>query len=292
MLSPFTRHRRDDAALSAGTAASPTTRVVAEFEDGAREASPLPARQGPRIISVVGTRAGIGASTFAFHLAYELADDHRVLLIDLDETGGTLAEACHVDGRLVIERSVENFYIGTAVPAERIRTNAIPITDRRDRLQLVAGRRPQLTELGWGQHVILPRLHDGLRQQEVDVVVLDLGACLGGALASAAAAIRSISDRVIGVLTTDPLVIQHAVQVLRALDREFLADWVCWRWGTEWTRHTEDIWQAELPGQPIRAWLDWSDRAYNRWLRTAQPSFAIREAVRRHLLLGKEVYPR
>ncbi len=287
MLSPFTRHRSDDAAHS-GEARG--TRVGPEFDDGLREASPLPPRGGPRIISVVGTRAGIGASTFAFHLAYELADEQRVLLIDLDEAGGTLAEACHVDGRLVIERSVENFYIGTAVPAERIRTNAIPITDRRDRFHLIPGRRPQLTELGWGQHVILPRLHEGLRQQDVDVVVLDLGPCLGAQLASAAAAIRSISDRVVGVLTTDPLVIQHAVQLLRTLDRELLADWVCWRWGTEWARHTEEVWQAELPGQPIRAWLDWSDRAYNRWLRTAQPSFEVRDVVRRHLLVGQEVH--
>jgi hypothetical protein len=95
---------------------------------------------------------------------------------------------------------------------------------------------------------------------------------------------------VIGVLTTDPLVIQHAVQLLRALDRELLADWVCWRWGSEWTRHTEEVWQAELPGQPIRAWLDWTDRAYIRWLRTAQPSFDVRDAVRRHLLLGQEAH--
>jgi hypothetical protein len=255
--------------------------------------SALPPRPGPEIISVVSTRDRVGASTFAFHMAYELAARKRVLLIDLDESGGSLAEACQVDGRLVVERSAENFYIGTAVPAEQIQSNALPITDRRTRLQLVAGRRPERTELGGGQHIILPRLHDGLRHQDVDVVVLDLGACLGhsgGALQAVAAAIESVSDRVIGVLCADPLVVQHAVQVMRGVGRELLADFVCWRSGGEWARHAERVWFEEHPGQPLRAWLEWSDSSYNRWLRTGTPSFDVRDTVRRHLRLGEGVH--
>jgi MinD-like ATPase involved in chromosome partitioning or flagellar assembly len=292
LYSTLTRSRR--AAKSDGSAgvAEPLIQAPPHTAEPGDAGPGLPPRPGPQIISVVSTRQRVGASTFAFHLAYELAADRQVLLIDLDEAGGSLAESCHVDGRLVIERSVEQFYIGTAVSAEAIRDNALPITDRRARLQLVAGRRPQLTELGGGQHVILPRLRDGLRHQDVDVVVLDLGACLAYPnvpLQAVATAIHSVSDRVIGVLCSDPNVVQHAVQVMRGVGRELLADFVCWRSGGEWARHIERVWHEEHPGQPIRAWLEWSDGHYNRWLRTGKPSFDVRDTVRRHLRLGEGV---
>jgi hypothetical protein len=290
LYSPFTRNRAATAAVTDDTTGAQLPDVAIGHAGDGMQLPALPPRLGPQIISIVSPSAGVRASTFSFHLAYELAADHQVLLIDLDEAGGSLAEACHVDGRLVIERSVENFYIGTAVPSERIRSNAIPITDRRARLQLVAGRRPQSIELGGGQHLILPRLQDGLRQQDVDIVVLELGACLAYPsvpLRAVTTAIQSVSDRVIGVLSSDPLYLQHAVQVMNGVGRELLADFVCWRWGSEWVRHTERVWLEEHPGQPIRAWLDWSDRNYNRWLRTAKPSFDVGDAVRHHLRLGE-----
>jgi MinD-like ATPase involved in chromosome partitioning or flagellar assembly len=253
-------------------------------------ATPTVGRVAPQrlttVVAGVSTRAGQGLSTFMLHAAWETATTHRVVLIDMDETGGTIAEALHLPRRTVERQSVESFYTGESVSPERIHANAIPLRAR-PQLSVVPGR--SAGTCGPGLDAILPRMAGALRSIDCDYVFLDLGPCLAypGLINPDAVvqAIRRVSTRVVCVLSTDPLPFQHALQVLRRLGNRLLPDVVMWRWGKDWERDLVATWREELPGLPIRSLLDWSDAQYNSWLLSGRPALDVRHAVRDDLRL-------
>lgn len=238
------------------------------------------------VVAGVSTRAGQGLSTFMLHAAWEMAATHQVVLVDMDETGGTIAEALHLSRRVVEGRSAENFYTGDTVTAERIRANAVTLRAR-PRLAVVPGR--SAGACGPGLDAILPRMAIALRSLECDYVFLDLGPCLAyPGLTNPEAvvqAIRRVSTRIVCVLSTDPLPFQHAVQVMRRLGNRLLPDVVMWRWGKEWERELVAAWREQMRGLPIRSLVDWSDAGYSRGLLNGRPMLDVKHAVRNDLRL-------
>jgi MinD-like ATPase involved in chromosome partitioning or flagellar assembly len=218
------------------------------------------------------------------HAAWEMASRQNVVLIDMDETGGTIAEALHLPRRVVERQSVESFYTGESVSVERIRANAVPL-HARPRLHVVPGR--SAGTCGPGLDVILPRMAAALRNIDCDYVFLDLGPCLAypGLINPDAIvqAIRRVSTRVVCVLSTDPLPFQHALQVMRRLGNRLLPDVVMWRWGKDWERDLVATWHEELSGLPIRSVMDWSDSQYTAGLLSGRPALDVKHAVRNDL---------
>lgn len=252
------------------------TRGVAPRHSAPRLPAPLPI-----VVAGVSTRAGQGLSTFILHAAWEMASTHSVVLVDLDETGGTIAQSLHMPRQAVESCSVENFYTGDAVTAERIHGNAVAVRSR-PRLAVVPGR--SAGTYGPGLDAILPRMAGGLRTLDADYVFLDLGPCLAyPGLTNPDAvvqAIRRVSTRVVCVLSADPLPFQHALQVMRRLGHRLMPDVVMWRWGRDWEKDLVATWREEQPGLPIRSLLDWSDAQYNGWLLSGRPTLDVRHAVR------------
>lgn len=253
---------------------------------GTQARSELPPPRTVTVVSGVSTRAGQGLSTFILHAAWEMAAASSVLLIDLDETGGTLAESLHIPRAVADRQSVEGFYTGDLVTPERIQANAVLVRGR-PRLRLVPGR--SAVSNGPGLDSILPRMAQALRTVDADYVFLDLGPCLAyPGLTNPDAvvqAIRRVSSRVVCVLTSDPLPFQHAIQVMRRLGNSLLPDVVMWRWGRRWEADLLATWRDEHRGLPVRSLMDWSDSAYTSWLLTGRPTLDVRHTVRDDLRL-------
>lgn len=238
------------------------------------------------VVAGVSTRAGQGLSTFLLNAAWDLAADRDVLLVDLDESGGTVAESLHLSRAVVAAHSVEALYTGEVVTADRLAANSVGVRGR-PRLRVVPGR--AATSCGPGLDAILPRLTTALRTADADVVLLDLGPCLAypGLVNPDAvvSAIRRVAGRVVCVLAADPLPFQHAMQVMRRLGDRLLPDVVVWRWERRWSEELVASWQGTLPGIPIRSVVDWDGRAYAASLLSGRPVADVGRTVRRDLRL-------
>ena len=242
---------------------------------------PASSAKGPQVIAGTTTRAGQGLTTFLVHAAWELAEKSQVLLVDLDEAGGTIAESLRIPRAVVEAQSVENFYTGDAVSTERILANAVTIKDR-SRLRVIPGR--SASSFGRGLDLILPQLKEGLRGTGVDYVILDLGACLAYPAMlrpdDIVAAIRDVSSRVWTVLGSDPLTGQHAIQVLNRVGRRLLPDVVMWEYRKGWGKAVSQTFRDEVADIPVRSIMDWNESAYDAWLTSGRPTLDVEHAIR------------
>jgi len=139
------------------------------------------------LIAVYTTRAGQTSTHFATCLAWTLAHDHRVLLVDCDMEGGTIADLLLLPTR---ERSIANcFGDRPAAPAE-LEDQAVTHPGR-DRLRVVPG----LTRsFGYEVGECLAKLGPAMRGVQDDVVVADLGHPLAEAIVIGAA-LAQVADQ-------------------------------------------------------------------------------------------------
>ena len=125
------------------------------------------------LIGVISARQGVGATTRAVSLAYQLARTRSVLLADLDGAGGTVCDLLALDPG---GRGVANLYAANvpSIPVAALEEQAIRVP-RRERLRVVPSVRegcgPEPAEL-------VPMLSGALQALPDDVVIADLGAAL------------------------------------------------------------------------------------------------------------------
>jgi hypothetical protein len=246
------------------------------------------------VIAGVCTREERCLSVVLAHIALELAKSNKkVLLVDLAEAGGSLAEMfqASLPTSGVGQRSAKALYTGGTVSFERLQEQSVEVGGTNGRLRLVPGLAP--TGCGTGLVDLLPRLKGGLRMVDADYVILDLGACLAQSglvdPAGLARAIRDVSTSgsVISVVSTDPPAFAHCMQVMRAVGPVLQPEVIVCDTNPEWAGALMARWRGDrsLASAKLRSKVDWDVRGYSRWLRTGRPGLDVSRAVRTDLRL-------
>ncbi|MGH7912775.1 MAG: MinD/ParA family ATP-binding protein, partial [Candidatus Dormibacteraceae bacterium] len=214
------------------------------------------------ILSWVGIKDGQGVTTSAAAVAYELARDHPVLVIDADQSGtGTLVDLLQVDpGARGMARFAGNL---PAVTAAMLREEATLVTGRRA-LYAIAG----LNGLcGKPVYALVAELERGraLSQVPFPYVVVDWGSAWSHATldspARAAEAVCRISDRVFVQVADSPALLTRGITVLRQARPPRAELLLLARRRNELGREVRGALAAHLPHLELATTVRWDPRA-------------------------------
>ena len=165
------------------------------------------------LIAVYTTRAGQTSTHWAACLAWTLAERQRVLLVDCDMEGGTLADLMLLR---VDERSIANCFGDR--PATPLELDAQAVGHpARESLRVVPG-----LSRSYGYEIVecLAKLRGALSGAPYDVVIADLGHPLSHpgqrSPRSAAEAICAVFSRAFVVIRDDPALLSRSISVLQA----------------------------------------------------------------------------
>ncbi len=210
------------------------------------------------VLSVLTTKDGQGSTGFALSLAWAIAEQLRVLLVDADMSGtGTLADAIALDFG---SRGIGNLFGTQAISAAMLQHQSVAVRSR-PRLRVVAGLQgfcgPDVGDL-------LPRLTPALRSVTEEVVILDLGAALAHpgqeSPRRTAEAIATASQRVFIVMQDSPARLVKSIQVLRAAQLP-QAELVIFETRRGALRdQVRRVLSEHLPGMRLGAVLPWDER--------------------------------
>lgn len=221
------------------------------------------------LIAVYTTRAGQTSSHWAACLAWTLAERQRVLLVDCDMEGGTLADLLMLP---VADRSIANcFGDRPATPAE-LDAQAVP-HPLRDRLRLVPGlSRSYGYEIG----ECLGKLAPAFRGATDDVLIADLGHPLSHpglrSPRSAAEAICSLFTRAFIVVRDDPALLSRSIAVLQAARPSHGELIICNQRSRAYRRLIGESLRRNLPELPVRDVWQWDDERATRIGETGTPA--------------------
>ncbi|HZB98231.1 MAG TPA: hypothetical protein VE219_06500, partial [Candidatus Sulfotelmatobacter sp.] len=164
------------------------------------------------LVAVYTTRAGQTSTYWATCLAWTLAARRRVMLVDCDMEGGTVADLLYLQTG---DRSLANCLGDRPARPEQLEEQAVPVPARPS-LRVVPGMR---TSYGLEISESLRRLQPALRGLKDDVVVADLGHPLSHpGLRSprlAAEVICGAFHRTFVVIRDDPCLVARTINVLR-----------------------------------------------------------------------------
>lgn len=214
------------------------------------------------VLSWVGIKDGQGVTTSALALAYQLARDQPVLVIDADQSGtGTLADLLDVDpGARGMARFAGNL---PAVTAAMLRDEATPVPGRRA-LYCIAG----LNGLcGKPAYSLVTELEQGraLSQVPFTYVVIDWGSAWSHAgLDSpprAAEAVCRLSDRVFVQLLDSPALLTRGIRVLQQAQPPRAELVLLERRGRELRQEVRGALAAQLPQLELAATVRWDPKA-------------------------------
>ena len=210
------------------------------------------------LIGVCTTRAGQTSTYWAVSLAWSLARQGSVALVDCDMEGGTIADLLYLRtgdrslGRCLGDRP--------ARPAE-LEAQAVPVPGR-PALRVVPGLRG-----GYGFEIsdCLRRVGPALGGLAVDVVIADLGHPLAHpglrSPRTAAEAICALFHRVFVVLRDEPALVARSITVLRAARPPHGEIVFCRQRSRQLHRRISETMEREVPDLPIRdAIWRWDER--------------------------------
>ncbi len=212
-------------------------------------------------MSWVGVKDGQGVTTSALALAYELARDHPVLVIDADQSGtGTLADLLDIDpGARGMARFAGNL---PAITAGMLRDEAIPVPRRRA-LYCIAG----LNGLcGKAAYSLVTELEQGraLSQVPFSYVVIDWGSAWSHAgldsPARAADAVCRLSDRVFVQLMDSPGLLARGIRVLQQAQPPRAELILLERRGRELRQEVRGALAAQLPHLELATTVRWDPK--------------------------------
>lgn len=209
------------------------------------------------MVAVYTTRAGQTSTYWATSLAWTLAQRRRVLLIDCDMEGGTIADLLYLRTE---ERSIGNVFADRLARPEELAEQALRVAGRAN-LSVVPGLRGSC---GFEISEALRRLQPAICNQPDEVVIADLGHPLAHPLLrsprGAAEMICSVFQRAFIVVRDDPALVARTIDVLgdaRPPHGELI---LCHQRSRAMKRELIDSLERELPALPVRDIWPWDER--------------------------------
>lgn len=233
------------------------------------------------LIAVYTTRAGQTSTHWAACLAWTLAEQRRVLLVDCDMEGGTLADLMLLRTG---ERSIANCFGDRAARPAELEEQAVT-HPQRERLRIVPG----LTR-SYGYEIVecLGKLAPALAGSRDEVVIADLGHPLSHpglrSPRSAAEAVCSVFSRAFVVIRDDPALLSRSISVLQAARPPHGEVIVCHQHGRAYRRAIVDSLARNLPALPVRDVWQWDEARATRMGETGVPSTLVGVAEDLHLV--------
>jgi MinD-like ATPase involved in chromosome partitioning or flagellar assembly len=220
------------------------------------------------LIAVYTTRAGQTSTHWAASLAWTLAERQRILLVDCDMEGGTLADLFRLS---IGERSIANCFGDRPATADLLGAQSVP-HPRRTTLRVVPGLS---RSYGYEVSELLRTVEGALRHAEADVVIADLGHPLSHpglrSPRAAADAICRVFGRAFIVIRDEPALIARSISVLSAAQPRHGEIVICHRRGRAYRRAISDSVQRNLPDLPVRDLWQWDEQSALRFLETGTP---------------------
>lgn len=209
-------------------------------------------------VAVSTTRAGQSSTHWATSLAWTLAERRRVMLVDADMEGGTIADLLLLDTG---ERSLGNCFGDRPARPSDLDEQAVVVPSRPN-LRVVPGLR---TSYGLPIAESLRRLGPALDGLPDDAVVVDLGHPLAHpglrSPRAAAEAVCGTFPRSFVVIRDEPALIARSINVLRAARPAHGEILLCQQRSRALRRSLAGSLQRELPELPVREGWRWDERA-------------------------------
>jgi MinD-like ATPase involved in chromosome partitioning or flagellar assembly len=233
------------------------------------------------LIAVYTTRAGQTSTHWAACLAWTLAEDRRVLLVDCDMEGGTLADLMLLR---TDDRGVAACFGDRPATAAQLAAQAVTHPQRQN-LRVVPGlARSYGYEIGECLHKLGP----ALAGTADDVVIADLGHPLSHpglrSPRTAAAAICSTFSRAFIVVRDDPALLSRSIAVLQAARPAHGEIIICRQRSRAYQRAILETVTRNLPDLAVRDVWQWDEPRAARMAETGMP--ATLDGAERDLLLN------
>lgn len=213
------------------------------------------------LIAVYTTRSGQTSSYWAASLAWTLAERHRVMLLDCDMEGGTLADLLYLR---IEDRSLGNLFGDRPAHTAEIEAQAMTVPAR-NTLRVVPGLR---SSYGTDMSDCLRRLAPGMSGLQDDYVVADLGHPLAHpglrSPRAAAEAICAVFQRAFIVIRDDPALVARSINVLRIAHPPHGEIIVCQQRSRAHRNTIVESIERELPDLPVRDVWSWDDKRATR----------------------------
>ena len=221
-----------------------------------------------RLISVYTTRAGQTSTYWATCLAWNLAERRRVLMVDSDMEGGTVADLLYLR---TDERSISNCFGDRPAMPHELEEQAVTVPQRPN-LRVVPGLR---STVGFEISECLRKLKPALTGLDYDVIIADLGSPLAhpGLRSPRAAAeeICSTFHRGFIVVRDDPALVARTINVLRAARPPHGEIIVCHQRSRAHKKNIVESIERELPDLPVRDIWQWDEKRATRMGDTGTP---------------------
>jgi MinD-like ATPase involved in chromosome partitioning or flagellar assembly len=213
------------------------------------------------VIGVCTTRAGQTSTYWATSLAWTLAEQRSVVLVDCDMEGGTIADLLYLS---MADRSLGNcFGDRPARPAE-IEEQAVAVPQRRN-LRVVPGLP---SSYGYEISDCLRRVGPAFSGLHADVVITDLGHPLAHpglrSPRTSAEAVSAIFQRVFVVIRDEPGLVSRSINVLRAARPSHGEIVICRQRSRAQFRVVVETLEREFPELPVRDVWNWDEGAATR----------------------------
>ncbi len=221
------------------------------------------------LIAVYTTRAGQTSTHWAVSLAWTLAERARVLLVDCDMEGGTIADLLLLR---TDERSIVNCFGDRPASAAELAAQAVT-HPARESLRVVPGLS---RSYGYEVSECLRKLAPALAGADEDVVVADLGHPLSHAglrsPRAAAEAICSVFGRAFIVIRDDPALLSRSIAVLQAARPPHGELIVCHQHGRAYRRAILESLHQNVPDMALRDVWQWDEARATRMAETGVPA--------------------
>ena len=208
------------------------------------------------LIAVYTTRAGQTSTHWAACLAWTLAERHRVMLVDCDMEGGTLADLLLL---ATGHRNIANCFGDRAAAALELQEQAV-VHPGRETLRVIPGL---VRSYGYEITECLARIGPALRDVDSDIVVADLGHPLSHpglrSPRTAAEAICSVFGRCFVVMRDDPALLARSISVLLAARPPHGEIVLCRQYGRTYRALVGESLQRNIPELPVRDVWSWDE---------------------------------
>jgi len=209
------------------------------------------------LVAVYTTRAGQTSTYWATSLAWTVAERRRVMLVDCDMEGGTIADLLYLR---TDERSIGNVFGDRPVRPEELAEQSVTVPSR-PTLRVVPGLR---STYGFEIAEALRKLQYAIAGQPDDVVIADLGHPLAHPLLrsprGAAEVICSVFQRAFIVMRDDPSLVARSINVLRAARPPYGEIIVCHQRSRAMKKDIIESIERELPDLPVRDIWPWDEK--------------------------------